>query len=186
MRLPEKIKHELRAIALTSIYFGLWLGVLTFLKRLVLADYQVRFRGFSAAIIGALVIAKVVLVLEHVPLGFWVRKQAAVIDVVLRTALYGAGVAMALLLEKAFEARHEFGGFGRAALGIFHHRDIYHVWANTICLICALLAFNALSVLRRRLGDGELTRTFFSPLREYSGEPPAQSEQSQKAPAAAQ
>jgi hypothetical protein len=163
MSLPEKVKHELKAIALTTLYFAVWLGVLVFLKRLVLADYQIRFRGFSVAIVGALVIAKVVLVMEQVPLGAWVRTQPAALDVVLRTVLYGVGVAVALLLEKAFEARKEYGGFGNALLGVFHHRDIRHVWANTICLVCALLVFNALSVLRRHLGDRELAGVFFSP-----------------------
>jgi hypothetical protein len=163
MNLPQKVKHELKAIALTTLYFAVWLGVLMFLKRLILADYEIRFRGLSVAIVGALVIAKVVLVLEHVPLGFWVRKQPAVFDVVLRTALYGAGVAVALLLEKAFEARKEYGGFGRAVFGVFHHRDIHNVWANTVGLTCALLGFNALSVLRRHLGDRELVGVFCSP-----------------------
>jgi hypothetical protein len=169
MSLPRRAKHELKAISLTTLYFALWLGVLMFLKRLVLADYQIQYRGFSLAIVGSLVIAKVVLVLEHLPLGPWVRKQPAVCDVLLRTALYGTGVAAALLLEKAFEARKEYGGFGRALLQVFHHRDIHHVWANTICLACALLGFNALSVLRRHVGDRELVGLFFSPaLGEFS------------------
>jgi len=162
MRLPPKVKHELKAIALTTLYFAAWLGVLMFLKRLVLADYQIRFRGFTVAIVGALVIAKVVLVLEHVPLGSWVRKRPAVFDVLLRTLLYGAGVAAALLLEKAFEVRKEYGGFERALLGVFQHRDIHNVWANAVGLTCVLLGFNALSVLRRRLGDRELAELFFS------------------------
>jgi hypothetical protein len=110
--------------------------------------------------------------MEHVPLGSWVRNHPAVVDVVLRTALYGVGVAVALLLEKAFEARKEYGGFSRALLGVFHHRDIHHVWANTIGLTCALLGFNALSVLRRHLGDRELAGVFFSPtLGADSGKP---------------
>ena len=163
MKVPEKVKHELKAIGLTTLFFAVWLGVLVFLKRLVLADYQIAFRGFSVVIVGALVIAKVVLVMEHVPLGSWVRNHPAVFDVVLRTVLYGVGVAVAMLLEKAFEARKEYGGFGNALLGVFHHRDINHVWANTICLVCALLVFNALSVLRRHFGNRELARVFLSP-----------------------
>ena len=55
MRVPEKVKHELKAIAVTTLYFAAGLGVLMFLKRLVLADYQIRFRGFTVAVVGALV-----------------------------------------------------------------------------------------------------------------------------------
>lgn len=169
----QKLWHELKAVVTTAFYFGVWLGVLVVLKELVLADYHVEFRGFSLALVGALIIAKVVLVLEHVPLGSWVRKQPAALDVVLRTVLYGAGVAAMLLVEKAFEARHEYGGIGRALPGVFHHRDIPHVWANAICLTCALLGFNTLSVLRRHLGEHGLLRVFFSPpAGESSAQPP--------------
>src|SRR5215472_15159358 len=158
----RKLREELKVIALTTLYFGAWLGVLMVLKRLVLADYQIGFRGFSLALVGALVIAKIVLVLEHVPLGSWVRNQPVVVYVVLRTALYAVAVAVTLLLEKAFEARHEYGGFGRALPRVLQHRDIYHVWANSICVACALLEFNALSVVRRNLGHRELIRLFSS------------------------
>jgi hypothetical protein len=37
------------------------------LKVLVLEDYQIRFGRFPMVLIGALVLAKVVLILEHVP-----------------------------------------------------------------------------------------------------------------------
>jgi hypothetical protein len=172
MRVPGKLKHELKAVALTTLYFAVWLGVLVLLKRLVLADYQIEFRGLSVAIVGALIIAKVVLVLEHVPMGFWFQKQPAVFDVVLRTALYGVGVAAVLLLEKAFESRKEYGGFGRAVFGVFHHRDIRHVWANAVGLTWALMGFNALSILRGHFGDRELAAAFLSPaLEESSGNP---------------
>ena len=96
-------------------------------------------------LVGALVVAKVVLVMEHVPLGPWVRKQPAALEVTLRTLLYTVGVLMALLIEKAFEARHEDGGFVPALVQVFQHRDIHHVWANTIAVSCALSGFNALA-----------------------------------------
>jgi hypothetical protein len=120
-------------------------------------------------IVGALVLAKVVLVLEHVPLGAWTRTRSALLDVVLRTALYAVGVLVVLLLEKAFEGRHEHGGFGPSLIAVFQHAEVHHVWVNTICLTGALLGYNALSVVRRHLGQGGLLRLFLSPLPEEPG-----------------
>ncbi|HSE96335.1 MAG TPA: hypothetical protein VLD61_10605, partial [Methylomirabilota bacterium] len=65
-----------------------------------------------------------------------------------------------------FEARHEDGGFVPALVQVFQHREIHHVWANTIAVAWALLGFNALAVLRRRLGEGQLSRLFLAPLPE--------------------
>jgi hypothetical protein len=164
MSLGRRVKAEMEEVALTTLYFALWLGVLMLLKRLILDEYHIEFRGLSMALLGALIIAKVVLVLEHVPLGPWVRRQAALLDLVLRTLLYTLGVAGVLLLEKAFEARQEAGGFGPALAGVLEHRDIAHVWVNTICVASALLVFNAVTVLRRHLGDGRLIQLFVAPL----------------------
>jgi hypothetical protein len=163
--LGPRLKKEIKEVALTTLYFAVWLGVLVLLKRLILADYQIEFHGVSIALVGALIIAKVVLVLEHVPLGQWIRRHIAVFEVLLRTLLYTLGVAVVLLLEKAFEARHEEGGFGAALARVLEHRDIAHVWANTICVGSALLVFNAVSVLRRHLGEGRLAALFLAPPR---------------------
>ena len=164
----QKLKDEIRGVALATLYFAMWIGVLVALKQLVLAEYRIEFRGLSQALVGALVLAKVVLVLEHVPLGAWIRTRPALVDVILRTALYALGVLVMLLLEKAFEGRHEHGGFGPALVSVFQHAEVHHVWVNTICLSGALLGYNALSVVRRHLGEGGLIRLFLSPLPEKS------------------
>jgi hypothetical protein len=170
MGIRQKLAEEIKALVFATVYFAVWFGVLVFLKELILAEYQIAFRGLSLALVGALVVAKVVLVMEHVTLGQWIRRHPAVVDVVARTLLYGLGVFVALLLEKAFESRHEYGGFGPALGQVFQHRDMPHVWANTICVGFALLGFNALAVLRRHLGEGKLTRLFLaSPAREPDG-----------------
>jgi hypothetical protein len=116
------------------------------------------------AVVGALVLSKVVLVLEHVSLGAWVRARPAWVDVVLRTAMYTLGVAVVLALEKGFEGRHEYGSLGSALRQLLQQEDVHHVWANTLCLSGALLGYNALIVVGRHLGKGGLIRMFLSPL----------------------
>ena len=112
MSFGRKLRNGIRTVALTALYFAVWIGVLVTLKQLLLAEYRIRFNGLSLALVGALVLAKVVLVLEHVPLGRWTRQKPALLDVILRTALFGFGVLVALLLEKGFHERQEYGGFG--------------------------------------------------------------------------
>jgi hypothetical protein len=165
----QKLKYELKALTLAMLYFGAWIGALLVLKALTLAEYQIAFHGFSLALIGSLVLAKVVLVLEHVPLGAWVRAQPSWVDLILRTVLYSFGVLVVLLIEKAFEGRHEHGGFGPSLGSVFQQAEIHHVWVNTICLSGALLGYNALAVVRRHLGPGGLLRLFRSPLPEEPG-----------------
>lgn len=166
MSFKQKLKDEMKAIGVAALYFGCWIGALLLLKSLVLAEYKIAFHGWSVAVVGALVLSKVVLVLEHVSLGAWVRARPAWIDVVLRTAIYSLGVAMVLALEKGFEGRHEYGSLGSALGQLLQQEDVHHLWANTLCLSGALLGYNALIVVRRHLGKGGLIRMFLSPLPE--------------------
>ncbi len=169
MSIAQKLRHEIVAVIVLTLYFGCWLAALVLLKYLVLAEYQIAFHGLTVAVVGALVLAKVVLVLEHVSLGAWVRVQPAWVDVVLRTALYSFGVFVLLLLEKVFEGRHDHDSFGASLIAVFQQVDVIHLWLNTICLTAALLSYNMLSVVRKHLGKGTLLRMFLTPLPEESG-----------------
>lgn len=164
VNLLTKLKHEMRVVGLAALYFGCWIAVLILLKQLILAEYHIEFNGLSKAVVGALVLSKVVVVLEHVPLGTSVRTRPAWVDIMLRTALYALGVFLVLLFEKAFEGRHEYGSFGSSVTAVFQHTEIHHVWVNVIGLSGALLGYNALSVVRSHLGEGGLLRMFLTPL----------------------
>ncbi|MDX2316439.1 MAG: hypothetical protein QNL90_20465 [Gammaproteobacteria bacterium] len=166
MSLPAKLRAEIKTVGVTTLFFAVWFSVLLLLKWLVLAEYNIAYYSFSIALVGALILAKVVLVLEMVPLDTWLRNRSALVHVVLRTGLYGLGVLVVLLLEKAFEMRHEHGGFGSSLVQVIRHQDIPHVLAAAIGVTGALLVFNVLMVLRRHLGDRGLLRLFLSPLPE--------------------
>ncbi len=163
MSVKQSLAHELKALTLATLFFGVWIGALILLKTLVLEEYHVRFHKFSLVLIGALTLSKVVVVLEPVPLGNWVRRHPAFVDLLSRTALYALGVFAVMLLEKAIEARHEAGGFAHALATIFQHPDMPHLWANLLCMGGALLTYNFLTLLRRHLGPAGLRRVLFSP-----------------------
>lgn len=164
MSFREKLVEELKAVGVVAAYFGCWIAAILWLKKIVLAEYDIAFGDFSDAVIGALVLAKVVIVLEHVPLGRWIRRRPAWVDVIVRTLLYAAGVFVVLVLEKSFEARHEYGSFSTSLANVFQQADIHHVWANTVCLGGALLSYNVLSVIRKHLGHGYLRGLLLLPL----------------------
>jgi hypothetical protein len=157
-----KVVKEIKSILAVTLYFALWLGVLMFLKKLMLEDYNIEFSGVSIALISALIMAKVVLLMELIKLGSWVERQPAIVDIIIRTLLYSIGVLFVSLLEKAFEARHEEGGFGKALSHVFQHRDIYKVWAGTLVVGLSLFFFNVFSILQQKYSEHELAKVLFS------------------------
>jgi hypothetical protein len=163
----QKVVKEIKSIAGVTLYFFLWLGVLMILKKLMLKEYNIEFSGISIAIISALIMAKVVLLMELIKSGPWLKRQPAIVDVVVRTVLYTMGVLFVQLLEKAFESRHEAGGFGNAIAQVFHHRDIYKVLAGTLVAGISLFFFNIYSVMKQYLPGHQFARILFNaPLEE--------------------
>lgn len=164
MSLKAKLMHEVRTVGTYTAFFGVWLLLSMLAKSLVLAEYRISAFNLSTALIGALILAKVVLVMEHVPLAGWLRQRAAWLVVVERTVLYGFGVVVVLLIEKATEVRHEQGGILNALLGVLRHKDLPHVLATALSVTGALLVFNVLTVIKRHLGDSGLLKMFMVPL----------------------
>jgi hypothetical protein len=170
--IPGKLRSELRTVGLTTLFFAAWFAVLIALKSLILAEYSIEFRGLSIVVIGALIVAKVVVVLENVPIDRWIGERTALTDVLVRTTLYGLGVVVVLLVEKAFEARHEAGGFIPSLLQVVRHEDLPHILAAAIGVTGALLVFNTMSVIRRHVGNRGLFELFLSPLPEEKRDEP--------------
>jgi len=165
MPLPPRLKHELHSLLIATAFFITWLGGLVILKHLLLAEYRISSYGFSAALIGALVLAKVVLILEHVPLGPRVAAQPAWVDLLLRTALYALGVLIVLILERGLKGMHEHHGFVPALKAALHATDPQHIRVNALCIAGALLVYNAISIIRRNLGEGAILKVFLTPPR---------------------
>jgi hypothetical protein len=162
MKILKSILKEIKTIARTTAYFAIVFALLMVMKTLYLKDYDIEFSGMSQALIGALIMAKVVLLMEMISLGRWVQRQPPIVDVILRTLLYTAGVLIVVVLEKSFEKRHEEHGFGNAVSYILSHRDFYHVWATTIGASASIFVYNSFSVIQRMLGKNGLARLFFS------------------------
>ena len=147
----SSIKREIRSILLTTSYFAAWLLSMLVLKNLILAEYDIEIVGISKALIGALILAKSVLILGRVRL----TGGPAWIDVLLRTVLFALGVLAVLIVERGIEGRNEPGGFLGAVRRAFTQADPSHVGATTFCVVGALLVYNAFNVLRAHIGlDG--------------------------------
>lgn len=162
MTTKDKILKELKSIILISLYFIIWYGTLMIIKILLLKDYKIEFYGASIVVIGALVTAKAVLLLELVPLKL--NKFTVIVRILLRTLLYLLGVAIILILEHAFEARNEYGGFMNALGNLSKSVDFYHILVNIICVFGALFFYNLGSAINDVLGKGGLWKLINSPI----------------------
>jgi hypothetical protein len=173
MNILKPIIKEINTVTRVAAYFAIVFLMMMTMKKLYLKDYNIEFYGISKALVGALILSKVVILMEFISLGPSVQRQPAIVDIILRTLLYTAGVLLVLILESAFEKRHEAGSFGQAIPYVLSHRDIYHVWATILGSAYALFVYNAFSVLQRFMGKKGVTKLFFiTPLNQVENSKP--------------
>ena len=162
MKILKAILKELNKIIRTALFFAIVFLLIMVMKKLDLKDYDIEFTGISQVLIGALIMSKVIILMDMIKLGPWVQHQPPVIDIILRTILYSIGVFVVVILEKGFEGRDKHGSFGNSVSYLISHRDIYHVWATMIGVSGSIFIYNCFIVIQRKLGKNGLSKLFFS------------------------
>jgi hypothetical protein len=86
------------------------------LKTLFLAEYQIDFYAVSVVVVGTLVAAKVVVILDHTRLGpsFASARRPALVAIH-KTIIHGAATLLLIGGERVFHAYRERGGIGTAS-----------------------------------------------------------------------
>jgi hypothetical protein len=161
-----KILHWLveegKAVAWVTLYFAACFIIIMLLKQLWLAEYGIEFSGVATALVAALITAKVVIILDHMPLSRWLQGSPGIIEVIARSILYTTAVLVVMVLEKAFESRAEQGSLMVALANIFGHPDMPKLWATTLAVGLSFLAYNAFEIVRRAIGARRMLELFLS------------------------
>lgn len=159
MKLLSVLKNEIKEVGLVTLYFFFCFGMLLTLKKLFLADYQIEVQAFSTAIIGALVIAKIVIVLDHTHAGTRFDSRLPLgLATLYKTLFYILVTAVVLFLERLFHFYRESGVLERAVIELWEHRDRNIILAKVLCIGLTFLGYHLYAGLDRRLGEGTLRR----------------------------
>lgn len=163
MGMLSVLKHEVRQVGMVILYFLFCFGVVLTLKKLMLAAYQIEFYALSSAVVGALVIGKVVVVLDKTRAG--TRFDASLplgLAALYKSMVYALVTFVVLFLEKLFHAYRESGTVGQAVMEVWAHRDRNVILAKVILIGLAFAAYHIYAGLDRRLGEGTLRRLVMS------------------------
>ncbi|MGA2052579.1 MAG: hypothetical protein ABSH19_04630 [Opitutales bacterium] len=154
---------EAKAFGVRTVYFLFCYGILLLIKKLILEEYHIGFFGFGNVIIGALISAKVVLVVEHTPLARTFGDSRPIVKVLFETVFYGLVSLATLYTERAFELRHQAGGFFPAYSIVLHQNDRYLFAVTLLAVTLSFSFYSVLNVIDQHLGQGELLKLFFRP-----------------------
>jgi len=161
MSAAEWIKHEIREVGAATLYFLIGLILILVLFKLLLDQYEIQLVALSKAVIGALICAKVVVLLKNRKIMQVFSNRPGYVTVLYKTIVYDVGLVVILLIEKTIERYGEAGGVGAALRQVFETRDMHHVLAVALMASMMFLFYNAVGELSRRLGEDEVRAAFF-------------------------
>jgi hypothetical protein len=134
--------------------------VFTSYRRIILAHYEISYAEWGISLIKALILAKVILIVDLLPISHRLEDKPLIIPTLYKTFTFSLWVALFALVESAIR------GFlqGKGLAGALDHllsEGAYEFFARCLVAFCAFIPYFAFKELGRELGKGKLGELFF-------------------------
>ena len=172
-KILQFLKHEFLKIIGPTVFFFVAFNVLTFSKKLFLEDYHINFSGFFVTTtLGALLVAKVVLLADEVPLINRYRQIPLIYNVAWKTVIYSLAALVVQFLEEFLPRLWHHQSLAIAAARVWDEIHWSHFWAVHILLCYFLLIYVSFRELARTFGEMQFLQIFFGFPRTVSPDKP--------------
>jgi fumarate reductase subunit D len=174
--MPYKLQQRLTAVPLTAgrrltglfwemlppvLFFFIALMLILAVVKLLALQYSIRFYAFARAAIGALVLGKVILLMEMAERERNASRYPRAIVVAFKTVIYAMAVVLFEFGERVVRAWYERGNLREGLATVKANANLDHFLALLIlgCMIIAV--YLAMEEISHAMGEGALTRLFF-------------------------
>ena len=163
-RVVEKLKHEFSQIIFPTVFFFITFQLIAYTRDLYLEMHGIHVTNVVAAAIGALVVAKVVVVADHLPFMNLFPNKPLIYNIVWKTSIYILATLVVRYVENIFPFVMETRDFVLANHQLLEAIIWPRFWATQIWLSVLFFIYVALRELVTVLGREEVSRMFFGPI----------------------
>lgn len=160
-----RLKHEIVEAIPPTVFFFIAFQLIAFTRALMLEQYGIEVSSFVNATIGALIVAKVVLVVDLLPFVNRFPEKPLIYNVAWKTAIYIVAAFLVRYIEHLIHFVREYGNFALANRHLLDEVVWPHFWAIQIWLLVLFFVYCALRELVRVLGRERVLHMFFGPSR---------------------
>jgi hypothetical protein len=155
--LKSRVVHEFKQLAILSAYLAVFFCVMATYSMLLMGKFGISYFVYGAAVINAILVAKVILVGEAVHVGRRFEEKALLISASWKAFVFGWLVFVLHLSEEVL--KH-----------LFHHQSVAAAFRDvrlddllmrTIVIICAFVPLFLFRELRRVIGGENLRKVLF-------------------------
>ncbi len=158
--LKEKALEEFRLFWVIAVYLALMLAAFAWYRRFILSEAGVSYVHYWAAVIEALILAKVILIGQALGLGRRFEGSRLILSVLFKSLVFGIFIALFGVLEHTVEGLVHRDSWEEIARSLASAgRD--EILARTVMIVVTLIPFFAFWETDRVLGEHKLFRLFF-------------------------
>ncbi len=160
-KLLGHIKKSFLNILPALIFFLLMFHMLAVSKALILKEYGIVIPSSAVAIIGSLIVAKVVLIADKLPFLNLYPKKPLIYTVAVKTFVFGIVTIIFFLLEALIHQGIKIGNFSGAWEHMNAEVDWQAFWLREAWVFVMILFYCAATELARAVGAGRVKEIFF-------------------------
>jgi hypothetical protein len=163
-RLGAWLVREFFEVLPPAIFFLLGFHMLALTRSLMLREYGVHVATAANATVGALLVAKVVLIADTLPFVNRFPEKPLAYNVAWKTAIYVAAALAVHYMEHLVPLWWRAGDLAAANEQLMNEIVWPHFWAIQIWIVVLLFMYCAMRELIRAIGPREVRRMFFGPV----------------------
>jgi hypothetical protein len=170
----SRVRHEILEAVPPFIYFFLAFHLVAVIRALMQQEYGIQPGTVMNATIAALVVAKVVLLADLLPVVNRFPDKPLVYNIVWKTLIYQAAAIGVAYLERLWDAWSEAGSLAAANAQMLEAVIWPHFWAVQILMLVLFLQYCTLREFARAMGGRRMRALFLGPLRDLPSAGPQQ------------
>src|SRR5262250_2843054 len=156
-----KLKHEIHEVIPPTIFFLISFHIIVLDRALMAREYGLHLSSIAGATVGALLVAKVVLVADMLPFINRFPENPLIYNVVWKTAIYVAASLLVHYLEHLIPLWSKTGSLAEGNRDLWHEIVWPHFWAIQLWLVVLIFVYCAGRELVRVLGRDRVVHIFF-------------------------
>lgn len=159
----QRLKEEFLGIIPTAVFFFVAFQLLAITRSLILHQYGIHVSTFVAATIGALVVAKVVMIVDLLPFFNRFPDKPLAYNIIWKTILYFLAAFLVRYIEHLIHFIREYGDIAIANSHLIEEVVWSHFLIVQIWLFVIFLMYCTIKELIRVLGRERIHSMFFGP-----------------------
>jgi hypothetical protein len=160
IKLGAFVAKEVREVLPATILFLFLFHMIALTKAVALGDYSSSALRATTATVGALIVAKAILVVEALPISRLFSSHLAS-HILWKTLLFGVVALLFRFVEEIIELASKHGRLAVATKVIFREISWPLFWVLTLWVLGGLLLYSLVSELVRTVGPEKVKAVFF-------------------------